>query len=38
MNALITAGAFGAASGSRSMMGPALVTRAVSLVIPTYEP
>ena len=30
MNALITAGAFGAVSGSRSMLGPALVARAVS--------
>jgi uncharacterized lipoprotein len=28
MNALITAGAFGAVSGSRSMLGPALVARA----------
>jgi uncharacterized membrane protein len=30
MNALITAGAFGAVSGSRSMLGPALVARAAS--------
>jgi uncharacterized membrane protein len=30
MNPLITAGAFGAVSGSRSMLGPALVARAVS--------
>ena len=32
MNALITAGAFGAVSGSRSMLGPALVARAVEEV------
>jgi uncharacterized membrane protein len=30
MNALITAGAFGAVSGSRSLLGPALVARAGS--------
>jgi uncharacterized membrane protein len=30
MNPLITAGAFGAVSGSRSMLGPALVARPVS--------